>query len=328
MQQRIAIIGAGIAGLTLARTLKAVADVHLFEKASTVGGRMGTHRAGPFVFDHGTQYFTARSRVFREFLAPWVQQGVIAEWVGKVVTLERDHEATKRLWFEPHFVGVPTMQHWCEMLGEGLTISTDVEVSPLSERTERGWALGDSRGNSLGLFDWVISTAAPAQTWAILGTHLPGNTPLAAIRMQGCYALMVGLKHAADASWIGAKVHASPLSWISIDASKPGRDAARTTIVAHACNDWSDAHRDDPPAAVQALLLRELAAQTGVDCTKPSHTGLHYWPTALVEAPSKPGPYCDPAQKLAAVGDWAVTSRIEEVWYASRDLAESISKTL
>ena len=42
---KIAIIGAGLAGLTLARALPAHAEVTLFEKSRGIGGRMATRYA-------------------------------------------------------------------------------------------------------------------------------------------------------------------------------------------------------------------------------------------------------------------------------------------
>ena len=54
MKKKIAIIGAGISGLTLAQKLKEYADVVIYEKSRGVGERMSTHYAEPFYFDHGT----------------------------------------------------------------------------------------------------------------------------------------------------------------------------------------------------------------------------------------------------------------------------------
>lgn len=54
--KRIAIIGAGLAGLTLAREINASADVHVFEKYHGVGGRMAHRHLEGFDFDHGAQY--------------------------------------------------------------------------------------------------------------------------------------------------------------------------------------------------------------------------------------------------------------------------------
>jgi hypothetical protein len=52
--QRIAVVGAGIAGLTLARRLAdARADPMLFDKARRPGGRVSTQRTHELAFDHG-----------------------------------------------------------------------------------------------------------------------------------------------------------------------------------------------------------------------------------------------------------------------------------
>lgn len=42
--KRIAIIGAGLSGLVLARQLASNADITVFEKARGVGGRMSTSK--------------------------------------------------------------------------------------------------------------------------------------------------------------------------------------------------------------------------------------------------------------------------------------------
>ncbi|AJI69041.1 NAD(P)-binding protein [Francisella tularensis] len=73
---KIAIIGAGIAGLTAAKILKDCAQVIVFEKSRGVSGRMSTRYADPYYFDHGTQYFTAKSTDFKEFLKPMIDNGI------------------------------------------------------------------------------------------------------------------------------------------------------------------------------------------------------------------------------------------------------------
>ncbi|MEM9311642.1 MAG: FAD-dependent oxidoreductase, partial [Pseudomonadota bacterium] len=81
----IAIIGAGMAGLACAVQLAAAGrDVRVFDKGRGPGGRMAARRAdvaGETVrFDHGAQYFTAREPAFREAVAAWEAQGVVARW--------------------------------------------------------------------------------------------------------------------------------------------------------------------------------------------------------------------------------------------------------
>jgi renalase len=69
---KIAIIGAGISGITLAKELEDIAQVKIFEKSRGVGGRMSTRYVEDFAFDHGTQCFSARTKNFQKFLAPFI----------------------------------------------------------------------------------------------------------------------------------------------------------------------------------------------------------------------------------------------------------------
>ena len=76
---KIAIIGAGISGLTAAMHLNDVAEITLFEKSRGAGGRICSRYTDRYSFDHGAQFFTARSPEFKEFLKPLIKSGVIVE---------------------------------------------------------------------------------------------------------------------------------------------------------------------------------------------------------------------------------------------------------
>jgi predicted NAD/FAD-dependent oxidoreductase len=81
---KIAILGAGLAGLAAARRLAGAGLVPvLFDKGRAAGGRLATRRAGSFAFDHGAQYLKPQGSSFAEALRaagaePWpVTGGVV-----------------------------------------------------------------------------------------------------------------------------------------------------------------------------------------------------------------------------------------------------------
>ena len=79
----MAVIGAGLAGLSCAQVLlQAGHSVHVFDKARGPSGRMSTRRGedehGAWQCDHGAQYFTARDPAFRTEVARWQQAGAAA----------------------------------------------------------------------------------------------------------------------------------------------------------------------------------------------------------------------------------------------------------
>ena len=64
IQKKVAVIGAGIAGLSCAIQLQKFGfEVELFEKSRGPSGRMSTRQGKDWVADHGAQYFTARDPI-------------------------------------------------------------------------------------------------------------------------------------------------------------------------------------------------------------------------------------------------------------------------
>ncbi len=89
---RIAIIGAGMAGVTLAITLKDKAEIILVEKSRGLSGRISHRRVDRFGFDHGAAYLTVRDRQFTDMLAPYISSGLLQNWPKYPVTLGSDHD--------------------------------------------------------------------------------------------------------------------------------------------------------------------------------------------------------------------------------------------
>jgi len=107
----IAIIGAGMAGLTAANMLKEHAEVTVFEKSKGYGGRVATRYAKPYQFDHGAQYIKAKSKAFQAFLAPMIAAGVVRRWDAHFVEIKNRQVTQQRDWvarFTP-YVGVHEM---------------------------------------------------------------------------------------------------------------------------------------------------------------------------------------------------------------------------
>ena len=77
----VLVVGGGIAGLTAARALRASdQSVLVLEKSRGFGGRAATRRWEEMPFDHGAQFFTARSAEFRTQVDDWLGRGVCFEW--------------------------------------------------------------------------------------------------------------------------------------------------------------------------------------------------------------------------------------------------------
>jgi hypothetical protein len=328
VRPRIAIVGAGIAGLTVAGVLAPRAQITVFEKSRGVGGRMATRRAGPWQFDHGTQFFTARSSDFRTFLDPHIASGAVADWNGRLVYLGCGEAPRKRLWFEPHYVACPSMSALCKVVSGGIAVHTGVEVAPLTERTAGAWNLQDAAGAPLGNFDAVICTAPAPQTVRLLDFHLAPDAALRRVRYRACFALMLGLEGAAAPGWIAGKARDNPIEWIAVQSTRPGRNPA-VAMVAHASADWSDRHLESDAGELQRILQHAFGELTGIDASRVTHAALHRWRYALLDPETATGaPFLSWSHGLAATGDWCSASRVEDAWHAGRRLAADILAAL
>ena len=322
--KRIAVVGAGLSGLVVASRLHDLADVTLFEKSRGTGGRMATRYAGDFEFDHGAQFFTARTGKFRRFLRPLIEAGIVANWQGTFAELDRADIASLRSWDEsyPHFVGAPRMNSIAKSLAAGLNIELETTVSSI-ERHGNGWTLTHESGIS-GPYDWLVLTAPARQTAALAGAF-PGLASFSTERrMLGCYALMLGFPEPVDLQWQAALVSNGGISWISINSSKPGRNDLFTMVV-HSTNAWADAHMEDDIEVVLEHMLDETSLVTGHDLRRAEHREVHRWRYANIARQEGPAHYLDVDNNIGACGDWCVRGRIEAAYTSASGLAETLA---
>ncbi len=268
-QPTVAVVGAGISGLSYARTL---ADhglpVTVFEKSRGVGGRMATRRSdNGAAFDHGAQYFTVRDERFQNCVDSWQHAGLVQRWTGRIVSLhdqnkDQDKSSTAR------FVACPGMNAICRHLAENLDVRTNTRVAPPT-RCQGKWLVSDETGSELGRYDVVIVSAPAPQA----GELLQGSHDLASrassVRIAGCWALLVQFPARIDLDGDGAFVRDSALSWIARNSSKPGRNPDVETWILHASADWTQCRLEESSEAIQERLLDAFWDATGMAAVPP-----------------------------------------------------------
>ncbi|MGL3606860.1 NAD(P)/FAD-dependent oxidoreductase [Rhizobium sp. G187] len=323
MRQRLAIIGAGIAGLSLARALGNSADVRIFEKSRGLGGRMANRRREGYAFDHGAQFFTARSESFKTVIEHARVSEAVAPWPERVPTLSKGGLLPDDRPDQLRYVGTPGMNSLANALGLELTIRKEATVGGLID-TPDGWHLRDGEGSDLGRFDWVISTAPAPQTAQLMPDAFSGKAALERVRMSGCFTLMIGLEESFDPGFEAARIEDSVLSWIAVDTSKPGRGRNGTSLVLHSRNDWAEANLERERSAVTTDMLAAAGHLLGRDLTQAAFVDLHRWRYANVEETAGQDYLLDHQRKLAACGDWCRGNRVEAAVESAEALATAL----
>ncbi|MBS7538015.1 NAD(P)/FAD-dependent oxidoreductase [Ancylobacter lacus] len=316
----IAIVGAGMAGLAAARRLQAAGfAVTLVDKGRDVGGRMATRRATGFAFDHGAQFFTARSESFRAVVAQWRAAGQADIWDASTGGAGALAEGAA----EPMLVGTPGMTAPCRAMAAGLPVALACTVTGL-HRDGVGYTLStatgpvDTPGN--GRFDAVLLAVPAPQAAALVAPLRPGWAGrLASIRYAPCWALMAGFE-GRRALPPSRRPMDDMLRWIAHDSGKPGRAEDGTAVVAHAMPDWSRANLERPAEEIAPLMLARLREVSGITAS-PVHLAAHRWRYALVEQPLGEACLWDPATRLGLCGDGCLAPRVEAAFASGEALA-------
>lgn len=322
---RVAVLGAGIAGLSAARAIRdAGHEVRVFDKARGVGGRTSWRRAEPFAFDHGAQYFTARDARFRRFVDAWCAEGVVAPYEGRIATI--DAPGAPSLQASPgheRFVGVPGMNAMAVRMARGLDVTVRSRVTGL-ERVGDAWTLAFEDGREETGFDAVLITFPPAQAAELLATlPSPPDALINAARtteMNPCWAAMVAFDGRFDAPFDGAFVNAGPLSWVSRDSMKPGRPEGDAWVL-HASPQWTREHLELEREEAAAHLVAALEEATGVAAPAQLHASAHRWMYSAAAPPRDDEALFDGATGLGLAGDWLAGSKVQGAWLSGRALA-------
>ena len=341
----IAIVGAGIAGVTCARTLmQAGHKVTLFEKSAGIGGRMATRASAFGTFDHGAQYFTVRDPRFVRALQtvpdmckPWSANTVrVLDELGRVAAAGLPAR-------DAHWVPTPGMNalasRWALPLMEQRSVELETRVMHLDRDVlnAQHWQLRtEGPGGAQHVFSGfdAVLLAMPAEPARLL-LHTSQQADRLAqqidqVEMAPCWTLMLAFPQAMQPGlstlgpqWNAARSTHHRIAWLARESSKPGRNTVeRWTVQASAA--WSQEHLEDDALRVQAKLLKAFSEVTGIRA-QPAHVDTQRWRYAQTTQPLGKSHLWDAQTGLGACGDWCLGHRVENAFVSGLELALSVA---
>ncbi len=271
----VAVIGAGLAGLTCARVLSdAGLVVEVFDKGRGPGGRVATRRGAFGGYDHG---------------APVLHDlpGDVLDRAGRVLTE----------WEDGH-VGVPSMSRLPRHLTNGLTVHQGERLEALTPGEGR-WSLAFDGARGLIRARTVLLCLPAPQVQALLpGTLLP---EVVHARMSPLWTLMAAFEQRVEAP---DRLDFDAGHMALRQSARPERDNVMDLWVMHGGAEWSRGTVDRPREEVQSALLDTFLGLTGA--ILPGETMIHRWLYARTATALDLPCLYDTEHRIGAAGDWCL----------------------
>ena len=322
------IIGAGLAGLALARELAQSGEqVVVLDKSRRVSGRSSTRLTGQARLDHGARFFTVRAERTRAWVGGALAAGWLAEWTRHVPVWEAGKLSAETGEGHPRYVPPEGMSVIGRELARDLKVMMQTRVDAV-RRQDGLWHASCQDGRVFTARRLVLNLPAPQIVPLIAGTGVD-PAPFRAVQFDPCWAVGALLEiDLPGAGWPALRLKNHPvLDWVAREHTKrPPGEAPSLMLQARA--DWSREHLQDDPATVTSALLDAAREVVGPLSAVESfaHRWLYATPTARY-----PQPYgWDASQELGWCGDWCTPDphgpRVEAALLSGWGLADELTR--
>lgn len=270
----------------------------MFERDRIIGGRIATARVGMATFDHGAQYLTARSNIFRDYMSELEALGYAMRWLPRAKNGQEGG-------LSPWFVGTPGMSMILRPLAEGVRIHTNRTVHTI-ESVPKGVRIWFEDQTQEGPYSAVALAVPAPQARLLLGTMHDLVDPIGKVRMSPCWALLARVDGVQLPEQDVFSDMSDVIRWIARNNTKPKRMARGETMVVHASPTWSREVEDADPDEVAEELWSEVCHTLGLPPVRPKSMSAHLWQHALVEQSLGETCVFSSQWRVGMAGDWCL----------------------
>lgn len=314
---KIAVIGAGMAGITCARKLvDAGLEVVVFEKSRGIGGRLATRRTEFGSFDHGAPFFSAVSDQFAAFVAEKLVAGSLAIWS------DSGFVATKPAL---QFVGLPGMNAFLKPESRPLRLHKETTIARIHDDGE-ALRLEGNLPLDCASFSHVVVTAPAPQAAQITANISSLQTVLGSIVFAPCWVLMISVRRASGGSAGFLAAPDTDIKQMIQESAKPGRapDGDIERWIVHCTDEFSAAALEETPAAIIDRLLPaalEILSAAKADIV---YCGAHRWRYATAVKPAGTPVLMSADRRVIIAGDGCAGGGVEGAFESGLAAAEAI----
>lgn len=337
----VAVIGAGMAGLTCAQQLQQLGyQVVVLEKSRGVGGRVATRRLPETRADHGARFLKPNTDLLHQLVMVLSSHHIVQPWTDRLYQFNPDNgELVADANWCPYYIAPEGMNAVGKFLGTGLNICFSGRVEKIyPDRNNLIWqitleATSELESTEVAARTLVMAIPAP-QALTLLEPEATGVSSavldkVRSVEFDPCIAVMAGYPAARQKDlaqqnpvWRGLFFPPNdPLAWIAWDSSKR-KGAKQPVFVLHSSAEFAQNYleaTDLQPAgdSAKADALANRILDRAAECTipwlnAPEWVQIHRWRYAFCRRPlPEEILIADSPLPLVCAGDWCGGNQIE-----------------
>ena len=148
------VVGAGISGVMCAKKLHdSGQNILVVDKGRNFGGRMSTKKYSGAIFDHGAQFFTSKTEVFKNYCNSWYDHDVIDIWFDSDLSgKSKNHH--------PRWFCKKGMNSLAKYIASDFEVLRSTCIEKIS-RSNRCWNLRSLQGNNFKSKKLILTIPVP-----------------------------------------------------------------------------------------------------------------------------------------------------------------------
>ena len=318
------VIGSGISGATIANLLSKKNSVDLFDKARGPGGRSSFKRLDKIRgFDHGTQYISPKSALFKKFIKELIKKKILKNWSGKHLFLNSEKKEKKN---HIKIIGRKGNNDISKYLLRNISCYFENELKKINYKKKK-WILTFSDGKKR-IYDKLILTCPFAQLSKLSNKFIKNPFIRNKVKMDANITVMIVIKKTKTkiSSYL---FDDKMLGWAAKENSKKRFENSQDLWTLQSTHSWANKkinkNRENKNLNSK-ILINQFFKLTGIKKTKILFSLNHGWKYSSNSKPLNIKSYWNSSINLGVCADWFVGPRLEAGWISANDLYKKIIK--
>ena len=318
------IVGSGIAGSNIAKLLSRKYSVEIFDKAKGAGGRASNRKyKNDLSFDHGLQYLSPKSTIFKKFILDLKKKKILKEWTG----YHLDFTFKKKENFKK-YIGRRGNNDICKYLIKNIKVNYNSTVTNI-EFISNHWIVTLNNKNQV-FFKHLILTCPFPQTKELASKYLKKEISKLKVYMSPNITVMAVYKDCKELPINSIKFNDKMISWASQENSK-NRFKTNKILWTIQCSEiFSEKIINlfkKNKNKYQSLVLKRFESLMGYRTKKIIFKNIHGWKYSRNKSTTTLKSVWNKKYKLGICADWLRGPNGEDAWLSAKSLFEDIKKT-